>query len=79
MLNLGSICFGIFTPDLWGNDSQFDEHIFSDGWFNHQVALDPVCPQKTGFENQIVDKQSIWLHNSLLKKHHGVLGNLKCP
>ena len=23
----------------WGNDSQFDEHIFQMGWFNHQPAV----------------------------------------
>ena len=28
------ICY-IFTPKL-GEDSQFDEHIFQMGWFNHQ-------------------------------------------
>ena len=26
-----------FHPDPWGNDSQFDEHIFQMGWFNHQL------------------------------------------
>ena len=25
-----------FIPKLWGNDSQFDEHIFQGGWFNGQ-------------------------------------------
>ena len=26
-----------FHPELWGNDSQFDVHIFQMGWFNHQL------------------------------------------
>ena len=26
-----------FHPDPWGKDSQFDEHIFQRGWFNHQT------------------------------------------
>jgi len=26
-----------FHPKNWGNDSQFDEHIFQMGWFNHQL------------------------------------------
>ena len=30
--------FGNFHPENWGNDSQFDEHIFQRGWFNHQLA-----------------------------------------
>ena len=25
-----------FDPDPWGSMIQFDEHIFGDGWFNHQ-------------------------------------------
>ena len=30
----------IFTPEPWGRseDSQFDEHIFQMGWFNHQLV-----------------------------------------
>ena len=28
-----------FHPDPWGNDSQFDEHIFQKGWFNHQLVV----------------------------------------
>ena len=32
--------FWNFHPDLWGNDSQFDEHIFQMGWFNHQRGKD---------------------------------------
>ena len=31
-----------FHPDPWGNDSQFDEHIFQMGWFNHQLVGDLV-------------------------------------
>jgi len=27
-----------FHPDPWGYDSQFDEHIFQVGWFNHQLV-----------------------------------------
>ena len=27
-----------FHPDFWGEDSQFDEHIFQMGWFNHQLG-----------------------------------------
>ena len=30
--------FAIFTPKNWGFMIEFDEHIFSDGWFNHQLA-----------------------------------------
>ena len=30
--------FFIFTP-IPGEDSQFDEHIFQRGWFNHQLAM----------------------------------------
>ena len=36
--------FFIFTPNL-GEDSQFDEHIFQLGWFNHQLDKDPVLKQ----------------------------------
>ena len=32
--------FGIFTPDLWVDALQFDEHIFQGGWFNHQLDDD---------------------------------------
>ena len=31
--------FFIFTPTTWGNDSQFDDHIFHVGWFNHQLDV----------------------------------------
>ena len=32
--------FFIFTADPWGRWTQFDEHIFQMGWFNHQPVLD---------------------------------------
>ena len=32
------ICFYIH-PEPWGNDSQFDEHIFQMGWSNHQLVM----------------------------------------
>ena len=25
-------------PELWGKTSDFDEHIFQPGWFNHQLV-----------------------------------------
>ena len=28
-----------FHPDPWGNEHQFDEHIFQMGWFNHQLVV----------------------------------------
>ena len=28
-----------FHPEPWGNDPNFDEHIFQLGWFNHQLAI----------------------------------------
>ena len=33
----------IFNPDPWGNDSQFDEHIFQKGLKNHQLVFHPIC------------------------------------
>ena len=38
----GGFIFFIFTP-TWGNDSQFDEHIFQMGWFNHQLEIRCFC------------------------------------
>ena len=29
-----------FHPENWGRWSQFDEHIFQMGWFNHQLEID---------------------------------------
>ena len=29
--------FFMFTPNFWGRWTQFDEHIFQGGWFNHQL------------------------------------------
>ena len=29
-----------FHPEPWGDDFQFDKHIFQRGWFNHQLAMD---------------------------------------
>ena len=39
MEEAGGWWFQIFfiVPPIWGNDSQFDEHIFQMGWFNHQL------------------------------------------
>ena len=34
--------FWNFHPQNWGNDSQFDEHIFQMGWFNHQLVWKPL-------------------------------------
>ena len=31
----GGFKYFLFSP-LFGEDSQFDEHIFQTGWFNHQ-------------------------------------------
>ena len=31
----------MFTP-TWGRFSQFDEHIFQRGWFNHQLEFHDV-------------------------------------
>jgi len=28
-----------FHPENWGKGSNFDEHIFQMGWFNHQPEL----------------------------------------
>ena len=36
--------FLMFIP-IWGKDSQFDDHIFQMGWFNHQ----PGCVSPTNF------------------------------
>ena len=36
--------FFMFIP-IWGKDSQFDDHIFQMGWFNHQ----PGCVSPTNF------------------------------
>ena len=36
-----SYIFFMFTPIL-GEDSQFDEHIFQWGWFNHQPETDSL-------------------------------------
>ena len=30
--------FWNFHPENWGKDSQFDEHIFQLGWFNHLLV-----------------------------------------
>ena len=34
----------LFSP-LFGEDSHFDEHIFSDGWFNHQPDVYRLRPE----------------------------------
>ena len=34
--------FWNFHPELWGNDSHFDDHIFQMGWFNHQLVFKDV-------------------------------------
>jgi len=39
------IFLGIFTPKIGGDDSQFDEHIFQMGWFNHQL-VEQFAPEK---------------------------------
>ena len=39
--------FYIFTPKIVENDSQFDEHIFQMGWFNHQLAKDDIIMKDT--------------------------------
>ena len=31
--------FWNFHPELWGRWTQFDEHSFQMGWFNHQPAI----------------------------------------
>ena len=31
--------FLFFTPIFFLEDSHFDDHIFSDGWFNHQLDI----------------------------------------
>ena len=33
----GGFKYFLFSP-LFGEDFQFDEHIFQRGWFNHQLA-----------------------------------------
>jgi len=35
----GGFKYFLFSP-LLGEDSQFDEHIFQKGWFNHQLDQD---------------------------------------
>ena len=48
MKNLGGgnfqIFFGIFQPENWGRWTQFDEHIFEMGWFNHQPEKKTKTP-----------------------------------
>ena len=29
----------VYTPILFGEDVQFEEHIFQMGWFNHQPVI----------------------------------------
>ena len=36
----------IFIPIFWGNDEQFDEHIFQKGWFNHQLVCFGIFGEK---------------------------------
>ena len=31
--------FFMFNPKIWEDDSQFDEHIFQMGWFNHHLVM----------------------------------------
>ena len=41
----------MFTPDPWGNDSQFDDHIFQMGRFNHQLDNDDKL-KKNGLKSK---------------------------
>ena len=36
--------FFMFTPKIWGRGTQFDEHIFQRGWFNHQPVQKSKSP-----------------------------------
>ena len=39
----------LFSPRKFGEDSQFDEHIFQRGWFNHQLVLGCFFCEMIGF------------------------------
>ena len=50
-------------PDPWGRWTQFDDHIFQRGWFNHQPVIDV-------FEEMFFEKkkdsflpQTVWFHD----------------
>ena len=62
----------MFIPDPWGNDSQFDEHIFQMGWFNHQLD------RNTGVS---LFSHLIWVFFRTSKLHLEVRGLLfwSCP
>ena len=39
-------------PEIWGNDPQFDEHIFRIRWFNHQLGICLFSFQSLGEERK---------------------------
>ena len=48
-------CFHIFFSPLFGETIHFDEHIFSNGWFNHQLAN-----RSTSLKNTIKSGIHVW-------------------
>ena len=49
----GNSNFFLF-PSLFGEDSQFDEHIFQMGWFNHQPEKTHLQLWDTNFNQPIM-------------------------
>ena len=43
----GGFKYFFFSP-MWGEDVQFNEHIFQMGWFNHQLAIHPGHHMQVG-------------------------------
>ena len=46
----------VFHPDMWGRWTQFDEHIFQLGWFNHQL--------EKGFWTLLIQVLTSWNQNT---------------
>ena len=55
--------FSIFTPNL-GGWTQFDEHIFQMGWFNHQAVI-----QQSPYPTSMISK--VWLGGSIVSWNFG--------